>query len=193
MDNDLSLCYFLKQKSNHYTRGLILQPISGWGCGTRFAHFKIFIRFSIGLRWNLQFYKPLQVLKAWNMKTPNPSECSWALHFTSVFSNLDLTSFKVLFTVPRDKCRVISQWTRPVAEGVQIQICQKVHLWPQNGPKWGFCRRVRGWGSKSPLFGSKRSTFKGPAPPESILATDLQWTTAPRNCQKCELPKFTGS
>ena len=33
------------------------------------------------------------------------------------------------------------------------------------GQKWGFCRRVRGWGLKSPLFWSKRSTFLGVIPP----------------------------
>ena len=32
---------------------------------------------------------------------------------------------------------------------------------PLLGTKWGFCRRVRGWGSKSQFFGSNRSTFFG--------------------------------
>ena len=41
--------------------------------------------------------------------------------------------------------------------------------------KLGFCRRVKGgWGSKSLLFGSKRSTFLGSrTPTKSILATGL--------------------
>ena len=36
------------------------------------------------------------------------------------------------------------------------------------GQKWGFCRRVWGWGSESPLFGSKRSTFWGFRTPPKI-------------------------
>ena len=43
------------------------------------------------------------------------------------------------------------------------------------GQKWGFVGGLRGWGSKSPLFGSKRSTFGGfHTSPDSILATGLQ-------------------
>ena len=50
------------------------------------------------------------------------------------------------------------------------------------GQKWGFCRRVRGGEvQKSPLFGSKRSTFSGfRTPQKSILATGLtrtQWVS----------------
>ena len=42
--------------------------------------------------------------------------------------------------------------------------------WAKNGV---FVGGLRGWGSKSPLFGSKRSTFGGPTSPKSILATGL--------------------
>ena len=42
--------------------------------------------------------------------------------------------------------------------------------WAKNGV---FVGGLRGWGLKSPLFGSKRSTFGGPAPPQSTLATGL--------------------
>ena len=39
---------------------------------------------------------------------------------------------------------------------------------------WGFCGRVKGWGSKSPLFGSKRSIFWGSRTSlKLILATGL--------------------
>ena len=34
------------------------------------------------------------------------------------------------------------------------------------GKKWGFLGELRGWGSKSPLFGAKRSTFGCSAPPQ---------------------------
>ena len=43
--------------------------------------------------------------------------------------------------------------------------------WAKNGV---FVRVLRGWGSKSPLFESKRSTFLGSQPPpQLILATSL--------------------
>ena len=52
---------------------------------------------------------------------------------------------------------------RPVARGwgCTPKSAKRSTFRHKMGQKWGFWRRVKGWGSKSPLFGSKRSTFLG--------------------------------
>ena len=75
---------------------------------------------------------------------------------------------------------------RPVARGVQEARCthppiwQKVHFWPQSGPKIEFfCRRVGGWVGGEDTVRFKKFTFGGfRTSPDSILATSLSMDVA---------------
>ena len=75
-------------------------------------------------------------------------------------------------------------YTQPIARGCRglnasSKSAKRFNFNHKVNQKWGFCSWARGWGlwgSKSPLLGSKRSTFGGPAPPstlKSILAIGL--------------------